>query len=87
MENIKHLEEEIWQPDLKVDNENEFIAPYLTKAGEDYIVVDVGPTCGIPELEKQLKFLGVNKDNLKYVFLTHLQYHLSMSAFFRYNKI
>jgi|TARA_B100000131_G_scaffold85553_1_gene82535 glyoxylase-like metal-dependent hydrolase (beta-lactamase superfamily II) len=78
MENIKHLEEEIWQLDLKVDNENEFIAPYLIKAGEDYIVVDVGPTCGIPELEKQLKFLGVNKDNLKYVFLTHI--HLDHSG-------
>ena len=34
MENTKHLEEEIWQLDLKVDNENNFIAPYLIKAGE-----------------------------------------------------
>jgi len=29
MENIKHLEEEIWQLDLKVDNEMEFIALIL----------------------------------------------------------
>ena len=48
MENIKHLEEEIWQLDLKVDNEMEFIAPYLIKVGGEYIIVDVGPKCGIP---------------------------------------
>lgn len=78
MENIKHLEEEIWQLDLKVDNEMEFIAPYLIKVGGEYIIVDVGPKCGIPELERQLSFLGVTKDNLKYVFLTHI--HLDHSG-------
>ena len=63
---------------MRVDNETEFIAPYLIKANEDYIVVDVGPTCGIPELIRQLKVLGVNSSNLKYVFLTHI--HLDHSG-------
>ena len=65
--NIRQLDEIIWQLDLKVNNDKEFIAPYLIKADEGYIIVDVGPTCGIPELERQLKVLGVNKNNLKYV--------------------
>ncbi len=76
--NINHLDEIIWQLDLKVNKDREFIAPYLIKANDDYIVVDVGPTCGIPELERQLKTLNVNKDNLKYVFLTHI--HLDHSG-------
>ena len=76
--NIRQLDDIIWQLDLRVDNETEFIAPYLIKANEDYIVVDVGPTCGIPELIRQLKVLGVNSSNLKYVFLTHI--HLDHSG-------
>jgi|TARA_Y100000817_G_scaffold314177_1_gene312175 glyoxylase-like metal-dependent hydrolase (beta-lactamase superfamily II) len=76
--NIRQLDEIIWQLDLKVNNDKEFIAPYLIKADEGYIIVDVGPTCGIPELERQLKVLGVNKNNLKYVFLTHI--HLDHSG-------
>ena len=40
--NIRQLDDIIWQLDLRVDNETEFIAPYLIKANEDYIVVDVG---------------------------------------------
>ena len=52
--NIRHLDEIVWQLDLKVNNDREFIAPYLIKANNDYIIVDVGPKCGIPELEKQL---------------------------------
>ena len=76
--NIRKLDDIIWQLDLRVDNETEFIAPYLIKANEDYIVVDVGPTCGIPELIRQLKVLGVNSSNLKYVFLTHI--HLDHSG-------
>ena len=75
--NIRQLDEIIWQLDLKVNNDKEFIAPYLIKANDDYIIVDIGPTCGIPELERQLGILGVNKDNLKYVFLTHI--HLDHS--------
>ena len=76
--NIRQLDDIIWQLDLKVDNETEFIAPYLIKAEEDYIIVDVGPTCGIPELIRQLNILGVSKSNLKYVFLTHI--HLDHSG-------
>lgn len=76
--NIRQLDDIIWQLDLRVDNETEFIAPYLIKADEDYIIVDVGPTCGIPELIRQLKILGVNSSNLKYVFLTHI--HLDHSG-------
>ncbi len=76
--NIKHLDKIIWQLDLKVNNDREFIAPYLIKANDDYIIVDVGPTCGIPELERQLKLLDVNENNLKYVFLTHI--HLDHSG-------
>jgi len=76
--NIRQLDEIIWQLDLKVNNDKEFIAPYLIKANDDYIIVDIGPTCGIPELERQLGILGVNKDNLKYVFLTHI--HLDHSG-------
>ena len=78
MDNIKHLEEKIWQLDLKVDDEKEFIAPYLIKVGEEFIVVDVGPTCGIEELINQLSFMKVTPDNLKYVFLTHI--HLDHSG-------
>ena len=76
--NIRQLDDIIWQLDLKIDNETEFIAPYLIKAQEDYIIVDVGPTCGIPELVRQLKILGVDKSNLKDVFLTHI--HLDHSG-------
>lgn len=76
--NIRQLDDIIWQLDLRVDNESEFIAPYLIKSGSDFIIIDVGPTCGIPELIRQLKILGVNSDNLKYVFLTHI--HLDHSG-------
>ena len=76
--NIRQLDEIIWQLDLRVDNETEFIAPYLIKSKNDYIIIDVGPTCGIPELIRQLKTLDVNKSNLKYVFLTHI--HLDHSG-------
>ena len=38
MENIRHLEENIWQLDLKVDNETEFVAPYLIKAGNSFYI-------------------------------------------------
>ena len=76
--NIRQLDDIIWQLDLKVDNESEFIAPYLIKAQNDYIIVDVGPTCGIKELIRQLETLGVNASNLKYVFLTHI--HLDHSG-------
>ena len=76
--NIRQLDEIIWQLDLEVDNEKEFIAPYLIKSNKDFIIVDVGPTCGIKELERQLKIMDVNRDNLKYVFLTHI--HLDHSG-------
>ncbi|NSW88553.1 MBL fold metallo-hydrolase [bacterium] len=76
--NIRQLDEIIWQLDLRVDNETEFIAPYLIKAQNDYIIVDVGPTCGIPELIRQLNILNVTPSNLKYVFLTHI--HLDHSG-------
>ena len=78
MENIRHLEENIWQLDLKVDNETEFVAPYLIKAENSFILVDVGPKVGIPELERQLEIMGVTKKNLKFVFLTHI--HLDHSG-------
>ena len=78
MENIRHLEENIWQLDLKVDNETEFVAPYLIKAGNSFILVDIGPKVGIPELERQLQIMGVNQRNLKFIFLTHI--HLDHSG-------
>ncbi|MHA2008862.1 MAG: MBL fold metallo-hydrolase [Promethearchaeota archaeon] len=56
---------------LKYINLGNFINSWVYKSDELCFLVDPGPTVTINSLKKGLDYLDINKNDLKYIFLTH----------------
>lgn len=54
------------------------IASYLVKAPEGYILIETGPASVQATLESKIRALGVDPDEIKHVFVTHI--HLDHSG-------
>jgi glyoxylase-like metal-dependent hydrolase (beta-lactamase superfamily II) len=68
---IKKLDEHIYLIDLETAGYNGFFASYVLK-GDQTAIVETGPASSIPNLLAGLDKIGIKKDQVDYVLLSHI---------------